>query len=286
MKYWISLALLPVEECVELAKHCDQLGLEGVTLPEHTVLPETITTPYPGHPTGAFTVPKDAQFPSTWVAIAAMAAVTERLRFATTVSVLPMRNPLVLAKDVATAACIAPGRVALGAGVGWMEEEFAALGYAFDGRGRRADAMISILRAAWRQGWVEYDGDGFRIPKVHLHPRPPADVPIWVGGKGTAALRRAAVLGDGWISEGYFDVIGPLIGKLQELRDAHGTTGRPFEIVISTVGRANGPWPDGGDVERLAALGVAGIKVQPWSGGGQSLDDKKRALDRFAQTYL
>lgn len=288
LKYWISLALLPVLDCLALAHHADGLGFAGVTLPDHAVRPDAVQAPYPGDPTGTFGVPNEAPFPSCWVLIAAMAAQTSSLRFATTVSVLPMRDPLLTAKEIATAACIAPGRIVVGAGVGWMSDEFAVLGQSFADRGRRTDEIIEILRQAWRDGVVEHRGPSYTIPKVHLHPRPPSPVPIWIGGGSDAALRRAARIGDGFISEGYFDTVTRLIRRLKVLREEHDTSQRPFEITVSTVGRAGGDWPDEADVERMKSLGVAGIKICPWPGavGDTTLAEKKRALDRLARDLL
>lgn len=289
MKYWLSLALSPVEDHLVLARHAEEAGFEGVTLPDHVVLPDAVRSYYPGSPTGAFSVAEDAPFPSCWVAIAAMGAATSSLRFATTVSVLALRDPLVLARDVATAACFAPGRIVLGAGVGWMREEFVALGRPFEDRGRRTDEIIEILRAVWKNGAVEHRGTYYTIPKVHLHPRPPADVPIWIGGGSEAALRRAAVLGDGWVSEGHFDAIDVLIKRLHDIRAASETATEAFEITISTVGRAAGDWPDQGDVERMASLGVDGLKVKPWARSEDktlTTHEKRTLLDRFAATYF
>lgn len=289
MKYWLSLALSPVEDHLTLARQAEQVGFEGLTLPDHVVLPDVVRSYYPGSPTGAFTVLPEAPFPSCWVAFAAMGAVTSSLRFATTVSVLTLRHPLVLARDVATAACYAPGRVVLGAGVGWMREEFDALGRPFDHRGRRTDEIIEICRSVWHHGAIEHRGTYYTIPKVHVQPRPPADVAIWIGGGSDAALHRAARLGDGFISEGHFDQAEALIGKLQSIRAETGTTSRHFELIISTVGRADGDWPSPDDVERMASLGVDGIKVKPWTRDDDkalTIDAKRAILDRFAAAYF
>src|SRR5271154_6527891 len=141
MDFWISLALLSVEDSIALTEHADKLGFAGATMPDHVVMPEVINARYTGNATGKLLSPREAYFPSCWVLIGAMAARTSQLRFATSVSVLPMRDPLVQAKEIATAACIAPGRIAVGVGVGWMADEFEIFGQNFHDRGRRTDEL-------------------------------------------------------------------------------------------------------------------------------------------------
>ena len=121
-----------------------------------------------------------------------MAAVTERIRFFTNVFVLPMRNPFPVAKQVATAAALSGGRVSLGVGMGWCEEEFDLLEQPFAGRGKRADEQLEVLRKLWAGGWVEHHGDHYDFPRLEMSPSLDAPVPILVGGISDAALRRAA----------------------------------------------------------------------------------------------
>ena len=288
MDFWISLALLSVENSIALAEHADKLGFAGATMPDHVVMPEMINARYTGNATGKLLSPREAYFPSCWVLIGAMAARTSQLRFATSVSVLPMRDPLVQAKEIATAACIAPGRIAVGVGVGWMADEFEILGQNFRNRGRRTDEMVELMRVAWRDGIVEHSGAAYSYPRVHMQPQPPGPVPIWFGGGSDAAFRRAARLGDGFITEGYFNTVDTTLDRLAAARAEAGTGERPFTIIVSTVGRTGGDWPDHSDVDRLAARGVTGIKVRPWpaEATATSLDEKRAALDLLAAEFL
>jgi probable F420-dependent oxidoreductase len=283
VEYWVSLALLSVEDSLALAEHAERLGFAGVTMPDHVVMPEVITARYTGNASGTLLSPRDAYFPSCWVLIAAMAARTLRLKFATTVSVVAARNPLVQAKDIATVARIAPGRVVVGVGVGWMSDEFEILGENFADRGRRTDEIVELMRAAWRAGVVEHTGRSYTYPRLHMQPTPPGPVPIWIGGGSAAAFRRAARIGDGFVTEGYFDEVDTVLDRLAAARSEVGTLDRPFEVVVSTVGRSGGEWPTSAEIAHLEARGVTGIKIRPWSGPADrtTLSEKVDALERL-----
>jgi alkanesulfonate monooxygenase SsuD/methylene tetrahydromethanopterin reductase-like flavin-dependent oxidoreductase (luciferase family) len=145
--YWINGLLLEARELRPIAEAADELGFAGIAIADHSVMPDVIASPYPG---GDMPWTAESDWPDVWVMIGALAAVTTRLRFATNVYVLPARHPLITAKAAATASWISGGRVVLGAGVGWMAEEFVALGESFSTRGARADEAIAILRQAFR----------------------------------------------------------------------------------------------------------------------------------------
>ena len=137
-------------------------------------------------------------WPDPVVAIASMAAVTERLNFFTSVYVMPLRSPFAVAKAWGTLAVMSGNRVALGIGMGWMEEEFEMMEQPFARRGKRGDEMLEVLRTLWSGGWVEHHGEFYDFDKLEMSPAPTAPVPIFVGGLSEAALRRAA-RNDGWI---------------------------------------------------------------------------------------
>ena len=165
------------------------------------VHPEKIATPYPYTKDGLPRWQAPAPWPDPWVAIGAMAAVTQRIRFLTGIYVLPMRNPFQVAKAVGTAAVLSGDRVTLGVGVGWMREEFALLEQPFEQRGARTDEMIEVMRKLWRGGMVEHHGRFYDFPRLQMSPAPRLPIPILVGGVTDAALRRAGRIGDGWISD-------------------------------------------------------------------------------------
>ena len=139
-------------------------------------------------------------WPDPWVTIAFLAGQTTTLRFFTNIYVLPARPPVAVAKLVGTAAVLSGNRVALGIGMGWMEEEFEAMEQPFAGRGRRADEMLDVIRTLWTGEVVEHHGAHYDLPPLEVQPVPSEPVPVWVGGTSDAALRRAA-RNDGWISD-------------------------------------------------------------------------------------
>lgn len=130
------------------------------------------------------------------------AAVTERIGLGTEVLVLPQRQPVLVAKQVATLDTLSGGRARLGVGVGWQVSEYQALGARFEGRGRRLDEAIDLLRACWRDERIEHEGAHYRVEAMAMAPKPPqgAGLPIWIGGNSDAALRRVGRRGDGWLA--------------------------------------------------------------------------------------
>jgi alkanesulfonate monooxygenase SsuD/methylene tetrahydromethanopterin reductase-like flavin-dependent oxidoreductase (luciferase family) len=180
VKFWQALIYVPTDELVELARLAEDVGFEGVLLPDHVVFPENAESRYP-----YADVPYNpkAPFADCVAAIGAMAAATSRLRFATYVYVVPMRDPYSVAKAFGTLAILSGGRVALGAGVGWLAEEYATLESDFGTRGRRMDESLAAIGALLRDGRHDDPVAG----PVHMRPVPPQPVPIW--SVATATLR-------------------------------------------------------------------------------------------------
>lgn len=284
MKFFTALVLSDPLQFVDIARAADACGLDGITLPDHVLCPETITTPYPYDPDGRPPFVPSTPWPDPWVAIGAMAAVTTRLRFLTSVYVLPARNPFLVAKTVGTAAVLSQDRVILGLGVGWMREEFALLGQDFHTRGQRTDEAIGILRALWRGGMVEHHGRHYDFARVQMSPAPTRPVPIWVGGLTEPALRRAARLGDGWISMVHsVDEIRTFVARLRALRAEYGRAHEPFEVCVWSVAL------DADSLRQLEDAGVSAVLTVPWfayPGDPESLDHKRRSLERFAGDVL
>jgi probable F420-dependent oxidoreductase len=276
VQYWLNLLGVPFADFVPLARRADDLGLAGVAVSDHLIVPDRIESHYPGgdRPWGPQT-----DWPDAWVAIAAMAAVTTRLRFATNVSIVALRHPLATAKAVATAACLAPGRVVLGVGVGWMREEYAALGEGFEDRGARTDEAIAIMRTAWRDGFVAHAGEHYAFDAVHVRPVPPVPIPIWVGGESGAARRRAAERADGYISGRPLASALEIVADVRARRAGAGVDG-PFEIAVSSPSDLTDD-----DVARGTDAGVDHIKVAPWDrlDGPVGRPERLAALDRFAE---
>ena len=238
MKLWQSLAFVEPDQLVDLARCAEECGFHGVLLSDHLVFPGKLTSKYPYAPDGRPMFDGTVPFPDPWVAIAAMAAATTRLRFATLVYVLPLRDPFDVAKAVGTAALLSNDRVVLGAGAGWMREEYDAVGIDFSTRGRRFDEMIAVMRALWTGRMVEHHGEIFDFGAMQMSPVPAASPPIYVGGVSDAALRRAARLGDGWMGSGNTpEEVPGVLARLRALRRECGREHDPFTPIVPLKAR-------------------------------------------------
>jgi len=278
MKFYISSAFLNTGEIVEVAKAADDLGYHGIGIPDHVVNLETLATPYPYTKDGQRRWQPFTDWPDPWVLVGALAQATERLKFVTTVYIPAMRDPYSAAKAIGTAAYLAAGRVELGIGVGWCEEEFTLMGQQFAKRGKRTDEMLELMRALWQPGWTEFDGEFYRMPRLEMTPTPPR-IPIYGGGLSDIALRRAARL-DGWIGDLIrLEQAIERADKLRRLRADMGVTMDGYTILT--------PLTDAftiADYERAAAAGITHILTMPWmfySGPEASLAEKIDGMRRF-----
>ncbi len=285
MKFVTALSFSDPSHYLDIARIADESGWYGFALSDHVVYPERFESAYPYHDDGKPAFDADTPWADPWVSVGAMAAVTEHLHFFTNVYVLPMRNPLQVAKSVGTAAVLSNNRVALGVGVGWLKEEFDVLEQDFKTRGRRCNESIEILRQVWSGDWTQYDGQHYKFDRLQMRPAPTAKVPIYVGGLSEAAFRRVARLGDGWISVIHpYEELKTIIARLHELRKEYGRDGEPFEAFVSCS--------DAYDVDgfrRLEDAGVTGVVTMPWlayGGPSDALDDKRRGLERFANDII
>src|SRR5580693_7756903 len=196
------------------ARRAEALGLADVWVSEHIIVPRAA---FPRSP-----LFYDPVLTLTWVA-----AVTQRVRLGTSVLVLPMRHPLPLAKELATLHNLSEGRLILGAGVGWLKPEFAALGVPFKERGRRLDEGLAMMRAVWTQDPVTFQSR--YIPAViegmTMTPMPVSPIPLWLGGSSDAALRRTIRVADGWHGSGLAPAeAAPIVARLRAARPEPGFT--------------------------------------------------------------
>lgn len=237
MRFHQALTFIPTREALELSKHIDAQGYDGIYISDHIFFPRELSSRYTysknedGSP---FWAP-ETEWPDAWCFISAMAAVTKTVRFTTGVYVAPARDLVTVAKQVGTSAVISGGRVNLGVGVGWCAEEFAATGQEFGNRGKRLDEMIQALRSVWGRGWVEHHGAYYDVPAMRMEPSPPGPIPIYGGGHSAPAMRRAANLCDGWIAAGAYEP-DEARAHLDDLREALRRAGRendPFDILLS-----------------------------------------------------
>jgi probable F420-dependent oxidoreductase len=219
----------------DLVVAAEEVGFESVWTVEHVIWPHEYDSVYPYHPSGKMPGTPEVPIPDPLIWLTWVAAGTSRIRLGTGVMILPLRNPLVLAKELATLDHLSGGRMELGIGAGWLEEEFDAVGVPFAGRGRRVDEMIDAMRALWRDGSASFSGERFAFDDVALNPKPAGRrIPIVVGGQSNAAIRRAVARGDGFYPGP--DSIDELDRILSELRAACLEAGRdPADIEISAA---------------------------------------------------
>ncbi len=267
------------DNAAAMAAAAEEFGLESLWTVEHVVVPKGYQSPYPYSPSGRMPGPEDSPIPDPLVWLTYIAAHSQTVRLCTGVLILPQRNPLVLAKEVATLDQLSKGRVTLGVGVGWLAEEFAALGIAFAERAARTDETIEALRAAWSQNPASYHGEFHNFTDVHVLPAPaqPGGVPIVIGGHTPAAARRAGRLGDGFFpAQGGLDELPAL---LEVMRKAAADAGRDGDAIEVTAGGAM----DVETVKKYADLGVARLVLPPL---GWDVEGLRSALDMFQQNVI
>jgi probable F420-dependent oxidoreductase len=188
------------EVLIPFVQRAEALGYESVWTAEHVIIPKTYTSMYPYNPSGKLPFPADAAIIDPLVALTFIAAATTRLGLGTGVNILPQMNPLYLAKWASSLDHLSHGRLMLGVGIGWLREEFAALGVPFAHRGKRADDYLRALKAVWSGEEVNYQGEFVRWQGFMMRPRPvqPGGVPLVIGGVSPTAIRRTVQYGDGW----------------------------------------------------------------------------------------
>lgn len=234
MKYWLIVPWASAEDMVELAKHADALGFEGLMGADHGFVPQTMAFKYPYTEDGKPPIDGGMAYPEVWTTIAAMSMVTTRLKFSCAVYVLPLRHPVEVAKATGTLARLSNNRLVLGAGVGWMPEEFDAYHVDFRTRGKRMNECLEVLQLLWQGGYKEYHGEFFDFPPIAVEPAPEKPIPIILGGASKAALWRAGKYAQGWMGNGNDASEMPAIFEhLAASRLEHNRAEEEFEIILA-----------------------------------------------------
>jgi len=247
------------------ARHAEDIGLSDVWVSEHIIVPKD--APYP--PSAVFW---DPVLTLTWAA-----ACTSRVGLGTSVLVLPMRHPLPLAKELATLQNLSQGRLILGAGVGWLEAEFDALGVPFRERGRRMDEGIAMMRAVWSDDPVSFPAQTIPavIDDMRMLPKPVAPIPIWIGGTSEPALKRALRL-DGWHgSRCSPEQAAPIVARLRAERPEP-----EFAISLRYGWDGRDPGALRARLDLYAAAGVQHVLVEPFD---REMPDWLASVDRIAR---
>lgn len=275
MKLGIALGRLNPAFFRDVAVEADRLGFESVWLPEHLIFTTKMSrSPHPGetHPP----VPPETPIFDAFAYLSYLAGITEHVRLGTHVYNLGLRHPFVAARAVQTLDIVSGGRAEFGIGASWLEEEWVAAQLDFASRGRRVDEALEVCRRLWTEPEITHHGDFFDFegvvfePKCVQQPYPP----ILVGGESTAALRRAARAGDGWIGMNHDLESGAAqIAKLRTLLEEHGRDPRDFEYCLG------GPVETEDDVARWADAGVTRLIVAPWRRSREAIDGMRRFAD-------
>ncbi|MBM4385596.1 MAG: TIGR03619 family F420-dependent LLM class oxidoreductase [Deltaproteobacteria bacterium] len=285
MKFWQAISFAEPDQLVGIAQAAEEAGYHGLLLADHLFFPGTLASKYPYSGDGAPMFDGRTPFPDPWTTIAAMAAATKRLHFATFVFILPLREPIQLAKTLGTLALLTDGRVALGAGAGWIREEFDALGIDFHTRGRRMDEMVALMRKLWTGDVVEHHGRFFDLQPAQMSPAPGREVPIWFGGLTDVAMKRATYVGDGWLGVGNTpEEAEQILGKLRVMRAQSARASNPFETIVPLVTPLEAP-----TLRRLEEHGMTGANSFPFSftlGPRSTLVQKRDQMLRFGETVI
>jgi probable F420-dependent oxidoreductase len=265
-----------------VGRDAEERGFESIWVAEHVVLFDEYDSAYPYDPSGRFPTGGDAGLLEPFTALTYLAAVTERIRLGTGICLVPQRNPVYTAKAVTDLDALSGGRVEFGVGVGWLREEFEALGMPFDRRGRRADEYLAAMRSLWCDEVSEFHGELYDLRPCRLYPKPVQrpHPPVHVGGESDAALRRVARLGQGWFSFGRLPEDLP--PALERLDAALAAEGRARDDITLTVSPYMHPvTPE--SVGRYAELGVDRLVVLCLA---FNLDMLRTQLDMLEATAL
>jgi len=281
VKVGIPLFMLRPEQLVPVAKRAEELGFESVWAAEHLVFPTRFESRYPYTESGAPPINPATPLLDPLLVLAQVAAVTSRIRIGTNVYLLPLRHPLVTARLAVTLDVLSAGRLSLGVGLGWLAEEFRAVGVDFSRRGALTREAVRALRVLFTEAEPEFHGKSFSFGPVKFEPKPVQKPcpPILIGGESEAAIRRAAEIGDGWYGVRHTpESAAPVVEKLRALRAAAGRSDLPFEVTISPSAASL----DHPTLERYAAAGVDRVVSLPWTRAREAMD----ALEAFAARVL
>jgi probable F420-dependent oxidoreductase len=253
MRFSYAESLTDPSYYVPLAQAAETAGFDSMVIPDSLCYPQESDSTYPYTPDGSREFLEDKPFIDPFVLIATLGAVTTTLRFPTFVVKLPIRHPVLVAKQVSSVAVLTGNRFWFGVGTSPWPEDYEVCDVPWEGRGRRMDEMLDIIKGLTAGGFFEYHGKVFDLQPIKMTPAPTQPVPILIGGHGDVALKRAARIGDGWMHGGGGDEsdLPTLLGRINELRKEYGRDHEPFEVHAISLDAYT---VDG--VHRLEELGV------------------------------
>ena len=283
MRLGLNFVRVRPDHMAGLAARAEALGYESVFVPDHVVMPVGFTSRYPYSSDGDFPFGESVPLYDPWTVLATIGAATTSIRLGTAVYLLGLRHPIVTARHAVTLESLVGGRLVLGVGVGWLAEEFTALGLDPRSRFSRTEEAAHALRRLWTEDEPAFAGRHFTFDPVRIVPKPVSTPgpPILFGGDSDAALRRALRCGDGWMSGGVapdVEAVAALVARLHATRAELAREAadgfdpeRPFGITVLH------PAPSADDVARMAELGVERVVVMPWTRNRHAPD----AIERY-----
>jgi probable F420-dependent oxidoreductase len=286
MKFGVAFAnvgsFVDPMQAIRLAQASEAAGFESIWTVDHVVVPGGYQSRYPYDPSGRLPSGEETVFPDPLIWLAFVASRTSTLRLGTGILIVPQRNPLVLAKELATLDHLSGGRMILGAGIGWLAEEFQALGVPFAGRGTRTEESIAAMRALWSEERASFEGTTASFIDCYLRPQPPGgSIPVHLGGHSDAAARRVGRIGDGFFPMGISpEQLPPLLDVVRRSAEDAGRDPAVIEVTVPCYAT------DGQDARAQVAawqrLGATRILVPAALFGAEF----ETSLTRYAQEVI
>jgi probable F420-dependent oxidoreductase len=289
VKFTTPIAMIDPSFYLPVAHAAEEHGFDSIAVPDSIAYPRESSSKYPYNPDGTREFLENKPFIEPMTAIAAMGVATERIEFHTFVLKMPMRHPVVLAKEATSVAVLTGDRLVLGVGSSPWPDDYEIVGLPWERRGRRFDECIDIVRGLAAGGYFGYDGEFYEFPPIKLNPVPARPIPIMIGGHSDANLRRAARVADGWMAAGGSpeDVVR-WVARLQELRREYGREREPFDIYATSIDSFSA---DG--IRRLEDLGVTHTsggfgRFNPYGAEAdtETLQEKIDNLRRYADDVI
>jgi probable F420-dependent oxidoreductase len=286
MRFSLAETMCDPAQYVPLARAAEESGFDAYTLPDSVAYPEVSDSKYPYTPDGNRNFLDGKPFLDPIILASALGMVTTRLQFHTFVVKLPIRHPVLMAKQLATVAVLTGDRFGFGVGLSPWPEDYRICDVPWDGRGKRMDEMIAIMRGLLAGGYFGFEGEHFRVERIKMTPAPARPVPIWIGGHSEAALKRAAQVGDGWMhaGDGGGDELKALLARLNVLREEAGRAHLPFAIHAISLDAYS---LDG--IKRLEEQGVTDVVVgfrKAYEADQVTLEKKLSSIRRYGENII